>query len=170
MLHKDCFQFRLGQAQYPREMKNKVKTKVWGTNKVHYGRCASGVCNQNVRIPNSPSRIITKCVATPSPDYPTLEERTKNCVFSLRCAWQHITQTTKSFRAGEFLAYISLLILPDLDNVNGHSPRLDICTCNVVWVVRLGHPVTWRHGYSQVWYTAPLVQPVHRSNNYKKYK
>ena len=62
-----------------------------------------------------------------------------------------------------------LPILPDLYNVNGHSPRLDICTCNVVWVVRLGHPVTWRHGYSQVWYTAPLVQPVHRSNSYKKY-
>ena len=26
----------------PREIKNNAYTKLWGTNKVHYGRCASG--------------------------------------------------------------------------------------------------------------------------------
>ena len=45
LLHKHGFQIVLGRLQYPGEMKNKVLRKLFwgGGNKVHYGRCASGV-------------------------------------------------------------------------------------------------------------------------------
>ena len=39
-----CFQFLLGQLEYPGEMKNKGYAKFWEANKMHYGRCPSGVC------------------------------------------------------------------------------------------------------------------------------
>ena len=41
--YKHCLQFLLGRSQYPKEIKNKGYAKLWGANKVHYGRCASGV-------------------------------------------------------------------------------------------------------------------------------
>ena len=37
------FNFFLGRLYYPGEMKNQGYAKVWGANKVHYGRYASGV-------------------------------------------------------------------------------------------------------------------------------
>ena len=47
ILHKHCFQFLLGQLQYPGEMKNKGYAKFgggWGgANEVHYGKCGSGI-------------------------------------------------------------------------------------------------------------------------------
>ena len=42
ILHKHCFQFFVGRLWYPGEMKSKGYVKFWGTNNVHYGRCASG--------------------------------------------------------------------------------------------------------------------------------
>ena len=41
ILRKNCFQFLLGQLSYTGKMKNKGYAKCWGTNKVHYGGCAS---------------------------------------------------------------------------------------------------------------------------------
>ena len=43
MLHKYCFQFLLGRLYYPGETKNKGYEKFWEANKVHYGKCGSGV-------------------------------------------------------------------------------------------------------------------------------
>ena len=37
-----CFSLPLGITAVPREIENNAYTKVWGANKVHYGRCASG--------------------------------------------------------------------------------------------------------------------------------
>ena len=56
ILRKHRFQFLLGRLKYPGEMKSKSYAKFGGgggggANKVHYGRCASGVfifeCNFN---------------------------------------------------------------------------------------------------------------------------
>ena len=51
ILHKHCFQFLLGRLCYPGEVKNKRYAKFGGggvgvANKVHYGRCATGVFKQ----------------------------------------------------------------------------------------------------------------------------
>ena len=43
ILHNLCFSFLLGIAVVPREIENNCYAKFWGVNKVHYGRCASGV-------------------------------------------------------------------------------------------------------------------------------
>ena len=37
-----CFSLPLGITAVPREIENNAYAKVWGANKVHYGRCASG--------------------------------------------------------------------------------------------------------------------------------
>ena len=37
------FSFLLGITAVPREIENNAYTKFWGTNKVHYGKCGSGV-------------------------------------------------------------------------------------------------------------------------------
>ena len=55
ILHKHCFQFLLGRlaatVAYPGEMKNKGYAKFWGSNKVHYGRCAISECGSRVVYP-----------------------------------------------------------------------------------------------------------------------
>ena len=43
ILHNLCFSFLLGITAVPREIENYAYAKFWGANKVHYGRCASGV-------------------------------------------------------------------------------------------------------------------------------
>ena len=43
ILHTLCFSFFLGITAVPREIENNAYAKFWGTNKVHCGRCASGV-------------------------------------------------------------------------------------------------------------------------------
>ena len=43
ILHNLCFSFLLGITTVPREIENNANAKFWGVNKVHYGRCASGV-------------------------------------------------------------------------------------------------------------------------------
>ena len=43
ILHNLCFSFLLGIIAIPREIENNAYAKFWGTNKVHYRRCASGV-------------------------------------------------------------------------------------------------------------------------------
>ena len=35
--------FLLGVATVPREIENNAYAKFWGANKVHYGRCSSGL-------------------------------------------------------------------------------------------------------------------------------
>ena len=43
ILHNLCFSFLLSITAVPREMENNMlNAKLWGTNKVHYGTCASG--------------------------------------------------------------------------------------------------------------------------------
>ena len=44
IMHLICFSFLLrGITAVPREIENNAYAKFWGANKVHYGRCASGV-------------------------------------------------------------------------------------------------------------------------------
>ena len=43
ILHNLCFSFLLGITAVPREIENNAYAKFWGANKVHCGRCASGV-------------------------------------------------------------------------------------------------------------------------------
>ena len=43
ILHNLCFSFLLGITAVPREIENKGYAKFWGTNKMHYGKCGSGV-------------------------------------------------------------------------------------------------------------------------------
>ena len=43
IFHKLCFSFLLSITAVPREVENNMlNAKLWGTDKVHYGRCASG--------------------------------------------------------------------------------------------------------------------------------
>ena len=44
ILHNLCFSYLLGITAVPREIENNAYAKFWGANKMHYGRCASGVC------------------------------------------------------------------------------------------------------------------------------
>ena len=44
ILHNLCFSFLLDITAVPTEIENNAYAKFWGANKVHYGRCASGVC------------------------------------------------------------------------------------------------------------------------------
>ena len=44
ILHNLCFSFLLDIPAVPTEIENNAYAKLWGANKVHYGRCASGVC------------------------------------------------------------------------------------------------------------------------------
>ena len=37
------FSFLLGITAVPREIENNAYRKFWGANKVHYGKCGSGV-------------------------------------------------------------------------------------------------------------------------------
>ena len=43
ILHNLCFSFPQGITAVPREFENNAYAKLWAPNKVHYGRCASGV-------------------------------------------------------------------------------------------------------------------------------
>ena len=43
ILHNLCFSFLVGFTAFPGETENNAYAKFWGTNKVHYGRCASSV-------------------------------------------------------------------------------------------------------------------------------
>ena len=43
ILHNLCFSFLLGITAVPRAIENNAYAKFWGANKVHYGRCASGI-------------------------------------------------------------------------------------------------------------------------------
>ena len=43
ILHNLCFSFLLGITVVLREIENNAYAKFWGVNKVHYGRCTSGV-------------------------------------------------------------------------------------------------------------------------------
>ena len=44
ILHNLCFSFLLGITAAPREIENNACAEFWGANKVHCGRCPSGVC------------------------------------------------------------------------------------------------------------------------------
>ena len=48
-----CFSFLLGITAVPREIENNASAKFWGTNKVHHGRCASGVKSFIFLLPSS---------------------------------------------------------------------------------------------------------------------
>ena len=43
ILHNLCFSFLLGIKAVQREIENNAYAKFWGANKVHYGKCESGV-------------------------------------------------------------------------------------------------------------------------------
>ena len=43
ILHNLCFSFLLGITAVQREIENNAYAKFWGANKVHYGKCESGV-------------------------------------------------------------------------------------------------------------------------------
>ena len=43
ILHNLCFSFLLGITAVPREIENNPYAKFWVANKVHYGKCGSGV-------------------------------------------------------------------------------------------------------------------------------
>ena len=43
ILQKPCFSLLLGITAVLSEIENDANAKFWGANKVHYGRCASGV-------------------------------------------------------------------------------------------------------------------------------
>ena len=52
--HNLCFSFRPGITAVPREIENNAYAKFWGANKVHYGKCGSGLlvdtyCRRNKR-------------------------------------------------------------------------------------------------------------------------
>ena len=47
ILHYLCFSFLLGITAVSREIENNAYAKFWGANKVHYGKCGSGVCQNN---------------------------------------------------------------------------------------------------------------------------
>ena len=44
-LYDHCFQFVLGITVVPREIKDNGNAKFWGVNKVHYGLCENGECD-----------------------------------------------------------------------------------------------------------------------------
>ena len=44
ILHNLRFSFLLGITAAPKEIKTSAYAKCWNTFKVHYGRCARGVC------------------------------------------------------------------------------------------------------------------------------
>ena len=65
-LHNLCFSFLTGISAVPRETENNASAKYWGANKVriHYGKCASGVCiyvNKVNKLAN-PLSIFSLCV------------------------------------------------------------------------------------------------------------
>ena len=43
ILHNLCSSFLLGITAVQREIQNNAYAKFWGANKVHYGKCESGV-------------------------------------------------------------------------------------------------------------------------------
>ena len=43
ILHNLCFSFLLGITAVPREIENNAYSEFWRANKVHYGKCRSGV-------------------------------------------------------------------------------------------------------------------------------
>ena len=43
ILHNLCFSFLLGITAVPRETENNAYAKFWRANKVHYGKCGSGL-------------------------------------------------------------------------------------------------------------------------------
>ena len=55
-----CVSFLLGITAVPREIENNAYAKFWGANKVHYGRCASGV--YEVRRPMPCFLVKFRCV------------------------------------------------------------------------------------------------------------
>ena len=65
-LHNLCFSFLTGISAAPRETENNAFAKYWRANKVriHYGKCASGVCiyvNKVNKLAN-PLSIFSLCV------------------------------------------------------------------------------------------------------------
>ena len=57
-LHNLCFSFLLGITAVLRDIENNAYAKFWGANKVHYGRCGSGVYLLLLFFYISGSRII----------------------------------------------------------------------------------------------------------------
>ena len=49
-MHNLCFSFLLGITAVPKEIENNAYAKFWGANKVHYGKCGSGVLTINDRM------------------------------------------------------------------------------------------------------------------------
>ena len=47
ILRNLCVSFLLGITVVPREIENNAYAKFWGANKMHYGRCASGIYMSN---------------------------------------------------------------------------------------------------------------------------
>ena len=49
------FPFLLDITAIPREIENNAYAKFWGANKVHYGKCGSGVCHDILKCSCIPS-------------------------------------------------------------------------------------------------------------------
>ena len=43
ILHNLCFAFLVGITADPTEIQNNAYPKIWGTNKVQYGKCGTGI-------------------------------------------------------------------------------------------------------------------------------
>ena len=54
ILHNLCSSFPLGITVVPREIENNAYEKFWDANKMHYGRCASGVSTNFTLLKNLP--------------------------------------------------------------------------------------------------------------------
>ena len=52
ILHNLCSSFPLGITVVPREIENNAYEKFWDANKMHYGRCASGVSTNFTLLKN----------------------------------------------------------------------------------------------------------------------
>ena len=50
IFHNLCFSFLLGITAVPREIENNASAKFWVANKVHYGKCGSGVLGRRVKL------------------------------------------------------------------------------------------------------------------------
>ena len=60
ILHNLCFSFLLGITAVPREIENNAYVKFWGTNKMPYGRCASGALTKTMLMWNFGGQV--RCI------------------------------------------------------------------------------------------------------------
>ena len=59
-----CFSFLLGITADPKELENNAYAKFWGANKVHYGKCGSGVLRAKVTNQSPAQQAISETFRT----------------------------------------------------------------------------------------------------------